>query len=116
MPGANDEPGLLKEDRAAHLDEDNNDGGRRCDGRGGVQRNAEGAMVGVRGRRMDVHNLADSQQGKQEQAQHRDRDGEPARPGGPVPAWLECNQTFVPVAFSGYTSFGCPAWWEVSNK
>lgn len=116
MPEANDERDLLKEDRCAQLDKDDNDGGDRRYGCGGVQRNAEGAMVGVRGGRMDVRNLADSQQGKQKQAQDRDRDGKPARPGGPVPAWLECNQTFVPLASSGYTSFGCPAWEEVSNK
>jgi hypothetical protein len=116
MPGANDERDLLKEDRGAQLDKDDNDGGGRRYGCRGVQRNAEGAMIGVRGGWMDVRNLADSQQSKQKQAHNRDRDGEPARPDEPVSAWLECNQTSVPLVFSGYTSFGCPAWGEVSNK
>jgi len=89
MPGANNERDLLKEDRAAQLDKDDNDGCSRRHGCGGVQDDAEGAMVGVAGVLVDVHGLGERQQQEEQQTQPRDRDGECARSGGLVPAWLE---------------------------
>lgn len=85
MPGANDVRDLLKEDRTAQLDQDDDDGGghrHRCYG---VQHNAKRAMVGIRAVGVDVRDLAECKQEEQQQTQHRNRDAKDARPGGPVP-------------------------------
>jgi hypothetical protein len=99
MPGANNERDLLKEDRAAQLDKNDNDGCSHRHGCGGVQDDAEGAMVGVRAVGVDVRDLGEGQQQEQEQAQHRDRDRKCARSVGLVPAWLEWDQPSVPFLF-----------------
>ena len=113
MPGANNERDLLKEDRTAQLDKDDNDSCGRCHGCGGVQDDAEGAMVGVAGVLVDVHDLGESQQQEEQQTQHRDRDGECARPSGLVPAWLEWDQPSVPFLLRIHR-LGCPVEREVS--
>ncbi len=104
MPGAINRPDFLDHNRRAQRDQDNDDGSRHRNGRGGVQHDAKGTVIGVGAGGVDVRDLTEGQQNQQEKAQHRGGDPEGARPGGTVPAWLECGQTLYPFS-KGYTGF-----------
>ena len=92
--------------------------GRYRNGRGGVQHDAKGTVVGIGASWMDVRDLTERQQHQQDQAEHAVATAnarDPARLCSGM--WLECNQALGTLSYQDTQVFDACAWLDaIGNR